>query len=421
MMEWWNNDTNKTNPNFLAQYSNIPVVQHSSSQPTLPIFQYSKKVFMFKRVRYLFVKELIQVLRDKRLRITLIFPPIFQLIVFGYAANLDVKNINTAVRDLDQTVESRELINRFGSSKYFNIISYPQTPKEIEALIKKGDIILSIEIPSDFSRKLKKGDTATVQIILDGTESNTAMISLGYLGRILSEYSTMIMIKRLNRQGMVGFEEAGVELEHRIWFNPNAESRLFYVPGVIASIAFLLPIILTAQAIVREREIGTLEQIMVTPIRSWELMLGKTLPFAMIGLADAIMIALIGVFWFEVPLRGNPFILLLGSVFFLMSSVGIGLFISTISSTQQQAQISTFFFMMPAFILSGFAFPLENMPEWLQYITYANPLRYFLIIIRGVFLKGNGLDILWPQMLALVILGGLTIFLSSMRFQKRLK
>jgi len=376
---------------------------------------------MFKRVRFLFVKELIQVLRDKRLRITLIFPPIFQLIVFGYAANLDVKHINTAVRDLDQSVESRELITRFGSSKYFDIISYPQTPKEIEALIKKGDVILSIEIPSDFSKKLKKGNTAIVQIILDGTESNTAMIALGYVGRILSEYSTTIMIKRLNRQGMVGFEEAGVELEQRIWFNPNAESRLFYVPGVIASIAFLIPIILTAQAIVREREIGTLEQIMVTPIRSWELMLGKTLPFAMIGLADAIMIALIGVFWFEVPLRGNPLILLLGNVLFLMSSVGIGLFISTISSTQQQAQISTFFFMMPAFILSGFAFPLENMPEWLQTITYANPLRYFLIIIRGVFLKGNGLDILWSEMLALAILGGFMIILSSLRFQKRLK
>lgn len=376
---------------------------------------------MFKRVRFLFVKELIQVLRDKRLRITLIFPPIFQLIVFGYAANLDVKHINTAVRDLDQSVESRELITRFGSSKYFDIISYPQTPKEIEALIKKGDVILSIEIPSDFSKKLKKGNTATVQIILDGTESNTAMIALGYVSRILSEYSTTIMIKRLNRQGMVGFEEAGVELEQRIWFNPNAESRLFYVPGVIASIAFLIPIILTAQAIVREREIGTLEQIMVTPIRSWELMVGKTLPFAMIGLVDAIMIALIGVFWFEVPLRGNPLILLLGNVLFLMSSVGIGLFISTISSTQQQAQISTFFFMMPAFILSGFAFPLENMPEWLQYITYANPLRYFLIIIRGVFLKGNGLDILWSEMLALAILGGFMIILSSLRFQKRLK
>jgi len=376
---------------------------------------------MFKRVRFLFVKELIQVLRDKRLRITLIFPPIFQLIVFGYAANLDVKHINTAVRDLDRSVESRELITRFGSSKYFDIISYPQTPKEIEALIKKGDVILSIEIPSDFSKKLKKGNTATVQTILDGTESNTAMIALGYVGRILSEYSTTIMIKRLNREGMVGFEEAGVELEQRIWFNPNAESRLFYVPGVIASIAFLIPIILTAQAIVREREIGTLEQIMVTPIRSWELMLGKTLPFAMIGLADAIMIALIGVFWFEVPLRGNPLILLLGNVLFLMSSVGIGLFISTISSTQQQAQISTFFFMMPAFILSGFAFPLENMPEWLQYITYANPLRYFLIIIRGVFLKGNGLDILWSEMLALAILGGFMILLSSLRLQKRLK
>jgi ABC-2 type transport system permease protein len=376
---------------------------------------------MFKRVRFLFVKELIQVLRDKRLRITLIFPPIFQLIVFGYAANLDVKHILTAVRDLDKSVESRELVARFGSSKYFDIISYPQTPKEVETLIKKGDVILSIEIPSDFARKLKKGDTATVQVILDGTESNTAMIALGYLSQILSEYSTTLMIKRLNREGMVGFEEAGVELEHRIWFNPNAESRLFYVPGVIASIAFLLPIILTAQAIVREREIGTLEQIMVTPIRSWELMLGKTLPFALIGLLDAIMIALIGVFWFEVPLRGNPFILLLGNILFLMSSVGIGLFISTISSTQQQAQISTFFFMMPAFILSGFAFPLENMPEWLQTITYANPLRYFLIVIRGVFLKGNGLDILWMEMVALAVLGGLTILLSSLRFQKRLK
>ncbi len=376
---------------------------------------------MFGRVRYLFVKELIQVLRDKRMRITLILPPIFQLIVFGYAANLDVKHVRTAVRDLDQSIDSRDLVARFGSSKYFNIVSFPHSPREIEDLIKKGDITLSIEIPSGFSGKLKKGDTATVQIVVDGTESNTAMIALGYVGQILSEYSTAILVKRLNRAGMTDFEEAGVELHHRTWFNPNLESRLFYIPGVIASIAFLIPIILTAQAIVREKEIGTLEQIMVTPIRSWELMVGKTLPFALIGLLDVIMIALIGVFWFEVPLRGNPLVLLLGTVLFLMSSVGVGLFISTISSTQQQAQISVFFFNMPAFILSGFAFPLENMPEWIQYLTYANPLRYFLVVIRGVFSKGNGLDILWPQMLALAILGGLTIFLSSVRFQKRLK
>lgn len=376
---------------------------------------------MFGRVWYLFVKELIQVLRDKRLRAALIFPPILQLIIFGYAANLDVKHIRTAVRDLDQSVDSRELISRFGSSKYFDIVSFAQTPKDIEGAIQKGDVTLSIDIPSDFSRKLKKGDTATVQIILDGTESNTAMIALGYASRILSEYSTAVMVKRLNREGVVGFEEAGVEVEHRIWFNPNFESQLFFIPGVIASIAFLIPIILTSQAIVREREIGTLEQIMVTPIRSWELVVGKTLPFAMMGLLDVIMIALIGVFWFGVPFRGNPLVLLLGTVLFLMSSVGIGLFISTISSTQQQAQISSFFFAQPAFILSGFAFPLENMPEWLQYITYINPLRYFLVIIRGVFLKGISLDILWPQLLALAILGGLTILLSSLRFQKRLK
>ena len=376
---------------------------------------------MFKKVRYLFVKELIQTLRDKRMRITLIVPPILQLIVFGYAANLDVKHIRTAIRDLDQSIESRDLIGRFESSKYFDIIAFPNTPGEVKALIDQGEVTVSIEIPTDFSKKLKKGDMATVQIVVDGTESNTALIALGYASQILSEFSTQILVKRLNRAGMTGFEQAGVDLQQRTWFNPNFESRLFYVPGVIASIAFLVPIILTAQAIVRERELGTLEQIMVTPIHSWELMVGKTLPFVLVGLFDVIMIALIGVFWFEVPLRGNPLVLLLGAVLFLMSSVAIGLFISTICTTQQQAQISTFFFTMPAFTLSGFAFPIENMPEWIQYLTYANPLRYFLIIIRGVFLKANGLDILWPQMVALAVLGGLMIGLSSLRFQKRLK
>lgn len=376
---------------------------------------------MFKRVRFLFVKEMIQVLRDRRLRITLLFPPIFQLIVFGYAANLDVKHIRMAIRDLDQSPSSRDLVSRFSSSKYFDIVSYPKDPKEVERLIIQGRIILSIEIPSDFSKKLKKGETAAIQILIDGTESNTALIAMSYVGRILSDYSSSVMVKRMNREGMIDFEETGVELENRTWFNPNLESRYYYVPGVIASIAFLIPIILTAQAIVREREMGTLEQIMVTPIRPWELILGKTLPFALIGLLDAVLVGLIGVFWFEIPLRGNPLILLLGNILFLMSSVGIGLFISTISSTQQQAQISTFFFANPAFILSGFAFPLENMPDWLQYITYINPLRYFIIIIRGVFLKGNGLDILWPEMVALAILGGTTILLSSLRFRKRLK
>ncbi len=376
---------------------------------------------MFRTVRYLFVKELIQTLRDRRIRVTLIVPPVIQLIVFGYAANLDVKHIRTAIRDLDQSVASRDLIGRFGSSKYFDIVSFPETPKEVKTLINEGKVTLSIEIPTDFSKKLKKGDTATVQIVLDGSESNTALIALGYANQILSEFSTELLVRRLNRAGMIGFEETGVDLQQRTWFNPNFESRLFYIPGVIASIAFLIPIILTAQAIVREREIGTLEQIMVTPIRSWELMLGKTVPFALFGLFDVVMIALIGVFWFEVPLRGNPLVLLLGAVLFLMSSVAIGLFISTICSTQQQAQISTFFFTMPAFTLSGFAFPLENMPEWIQYLTYVNPLRYFLVIIRGVFLKANGLDILWPQVLALAILGTVMILLSSLRFQKRLK
>jgi ABC-2 type transport system permease protein len=235
---------------------------------------------MLQKVRYFFVKELIQTLRDKRMRVILIIPPILQLIIFGYAANLDVKHIRTAIRDLDQSVESRDLIGRLGSSKYFDIVSFPNTPKDVKDLIDQGEVVVSIEIPTDFSRKLKKGDTATVQIVLDGSESNTALIALGYANQILSEFSTQVLVKRLNKAGMIGFVEAGVDLRHRTWFNPNFESRLFYIPGVIASIAFLIPIILTAQAIVREREIGTLEQIMVTPIHSWELMLGKTLPFA---------------------------------------------------------------------------------------------------------------------------------------------
>lgn len=376
---------------------------------------------MLARVRFLFVKEFLQVLRDRRLRITLIFPPLFQLIVFGYAANLDVKNLKIAVRDLDRSVDSRELIARFEHSRYFQVVAYPETFKEMEALIKKGQITFSLEIPSGFSRRMKKGETATLLIVVDGVESNTALIGLGYVSQILSGYSAEVRIRRLNQEGMRDFIEAGVELHHRIWFNPDLESRFFYVPGVMATIAFLLPMILTAQAIVRERELGTLEQLMVTPIRSWELVLGKTLPFALIGLIDVAMIALVGIFWFKVPFRGNPLVLLLGTLLFLLSSIGIGLFISTISSTQQQAQISVFFFMIPAFILSGFAFPLENMPQWLQSLTYLNPLRYFLVIIRGCFLKGIGLDLLWSEMAALALLGGWMMGWSSMRFRKRLR
>jgi ABC-2 type transport system permease protein len=268
---------------------------------------------------------------------------------------------------------------------------------------------------------VKKGDTAPIQILLDGTESNTGMIALGYVGQILSDYSSAVIFRRLNREGLIDFEEVGVDLQHRVWFNPNFESRLFYIPGVIASIAFLIPIILTAQAIVREREIGTLEQIMVTPIRPWELMVGKTLPFALLGLLDVLMIAVVGVLWFDVPFRGSPLLLLSGTILFLTCSIGVGLFMSTVSSTQQQAQISAFFLNMPVFILSGCAFPIENMPVWIQTLTYANPLRYYIVIIRGVFLKGTGFDILWPQMAVLALWGGGMILLSSLRFQKRLK
>jgi ABC-2 type transport system permease protein len=211
-----------------------------------------------------------------------------------------------------------------------------------------------------------------------------------------------------------------VQLEHRAWFNDNLESRNYFVPGVIASIVMLITLLLTSMAVVKEKEIGTMEQIMVTPIRPGEFILGKTVPFALIGLTDAVLISVVGVLWFDVPLRGFPPVLLLGAVLYLMSTLGVGLLISTVSHTQQQAMITTFFLFMPAILLSGFMFPIENMPPPIQYLTYANPMRYFLVVIRGVFLKGVGLEILWPQMLALAVIGTITLWVAANRFRKTL-
>jgi len=383
---------------------------------------------MFLRLKTMLIKEFIQVFRDPRMRIILFLPPMMQLIVFGYAANTDIRNISLAVYDQDRSPESREMIARFSASGYFRLTHAAKNSAEIRRLIDGGKISAALQINHGFSREIRQQLGTTIQVIVDGTDSNTASVVMSYAQRIVGEYSRSILEKRLNRLPDLPpslkqpfYKKGGIEIQSRAFFNPNLESRNFYVPGIIALLIMLVTLILTCMAIVRELEIGTMEQIMVSPIRPVELILGKTIPFALIGYIDVALVTIVGVFLFDVPIRGSIALLFFATTLYLLSSLGIGLFISTISRTQQQAMMTMFFFFVPAILLSGFIFPIANMPAWAQYLTYANPLRYFLIIIRGIFLRGNGLEVLWPQLLSLAILGTIVFTFSSLRFRKRLE
>ena len=383
---------------------------------------------MFLRLKAMLIKEFIQVFRDPRMRIILFLPPMMQLIVFGYAANTDIRNISLAVYDQDRSPESREMIARFSASGYFRLTHAAKNSAEIRRLIDGGKISAALQINHGFSREIRQQLGTTIQVIVDGTDSNTASVVMSYAQRIVGEYSRSILEKRLNRLPDLPpslkqpfYKKGGIEIQSRAFFNPNLESRNFYVPGIIALLIMLVTLILTCMAIVRELEIGTMEQIMVSPIRPVELILGKTIPFALIGYIDVALVTIVGVFLFDVPIRGSIALLFFATTLYLLGSLGIGLFISTISRTQQQAMMTMFFFFVPAILLSGFIFPIANMPAWAQYLTYANPLRYFLIIIRGIFLRGNGLEVLWPQLLSLAILGTIVFTFSSLRFRKRLE
>jgi ABC-2 type transport system permease protein len=370
------------------------------------------------RLKQLLIKEFIQIFRDPRTRGVVFIMPIFQMMIFGYAVTTDVKHVATGIYDLDNSVASRELLSRFIHSGYFDVEVIVTQESQIQPLIDHGRVQALIRMNQGFEKDLKAGKTGLVQMIVDGTDSNSAAIILNYSGVIVTRYSQDILIQRFLR--MYGSTQPlnPVELESRAWFNENLESRNFYVPGVIALLVMLITLLLTSMAVVREKEIGTIEQIMVTPITPKEFILGKTLPFALISLIDVVLITLVGVYWFEVPIRGSLGLLLLATSLYLMTTLGMGLFISTISRTQQQAMMSAFFFQFPATLLSGFVFPIANMPEVVQWLTYLNPLRYFLVIIRGIFLKGVGLPILWPHMAVLAVMGLLTLWLASKRFKK---
>ncbi|WP_347274626.1 ABC transporter permease [Candidatus Kuenenia sp.] len=373
---------------------------------------------MIERIRQILIKEFIQMFRDRKMMGIIFIMPVLQTLVFGYAVTTDVKNITTAVYDLDNTVASRELTARFVKSGYFKVIEYVSNERRVRELVDRGKVRAVIHMNSGFEENLRAGRSVQLQLIVDGTDSNTAGVILDYSSKIVAQFSKKILIARLTQVKGSYQMPVGVDMQTRAWFNENLESRNFYVPGVIAIIVMLITLMLTSMAVVREKEIGTIEQIMVTPIRQIEFILGKTVPFALIGFADVILVTVIGVFWFEVPIRGNLFLLFFATALYIMTTLGIGLFISTVSQTQQQAMMSTFFFYFPAVLLSGFMFPIANMPRAIQWLTYLNPLRYFLEIVRGIFLKGIGTEILWPQMLALMVMGILTLWFASRRFQK---
>ncbi len=372
----------------------------------------------FERIKRMLVKEFIHIFRDPKMKGVIFLMPIIQAMVFGYAVTTDVRNVATAVIDLDNSTASRELVARFEHSGYFNVLAHLQNESQVREVLDRGTVRAVLRLDKGFEKELRAGRSAQLQVLLDGTDSNTAGIVLDYSARIAGEFSQAILIKRISQLKGAFHRPAGVNIQARAWFNENLESRNFYVPGVIAILVMLITLMLTSMAVVREKEVGTMEQIMVTPITPTEFILGKSLPFALIGFVDVIVITLIGVFWFGVPIRGDLMLLFFATGLYLMTTLGVGLLISTVSETQQQAMMSTFFFYFPAVLLSGFMFPIANMPEPIQWLTVLNPLRYFLVIIRGIFLKGVGSSVLWPQMLALALMGVLTLWAASRRFQK---
>ena len=375
---------------------------------------------MWQRLRYIIVKEFIQAVRDPRLRIFILLPPIIQLLTYGYAINFDYRQIPIAVWDEANTLQSREFIRRFSQNDSFRLEYLIQSQQELADLLDRNKITMALHIPYDFSTNLANGKKAPVQLILDGTDSNAALITSRYANTIISDYSVAILSQRLNRAGLGQESRIPLSVAERTWFNPNRISSTSFVPGVVAMVVMLVSLQLTALAVVREKEIGTLEQLLVSPIRPLELLLGKTIPFVIISLLDVLFVTIIAIFWFDVPFRGNPLVLFLATLLFLFCTVGGGLLISTVSATQQQAMMISVFIFMPAILLSGLVFPIHNMPWLAQLVTYVNPLSYFIVVAQDVFLKGVGLEVLWPEFLAMAVLGLALLTLSVLRFHKRL-
>ena len=369
-----------------------------------------------RRLRNVIIKEFLELRQDPRLFGLVILAPILQLVMLGYAASTDVHDIPTIVVDRDRSTESRDLISRFASSSNFLIVDTLTTTSKVDAYLNEGRAWMALVIPAGYGEEVRQGRPALMQVIADGTDANSTNVALSYAGRLVAGYAREL----IGRTGR-GPATPLIGVEVRVWFNPQLESRHFMIPGILALVLLVVTTNLSSMAIVREKEIGTLEQLNVTPIARWELIAGKLLPYALLGMIDVLIVVAVAVGWFEVPLRGSLALLLAMCLVYLMTTLGLGLFVSTISATQQQAMMtSSFFFLIPMVFLSGFVFPVENMPAVVQPVTYLIPLKYFLEILRGIFLKGVGLDVLWRDALSLFAWGVGILVLATFRSSKRL-
>jgi len=355
-------------------------------------------------------KELRQVLRDVRMRGVLFVAPVIQLLIFGYAVSTDVRDTATFVIDADGSRESRDLVEAFTASGYFRVAGASRRPADLVRALDRGEAAVGLVIPAGFARDVRRGGPAKVQLLFDGTNSNVATVAMGYAGRIVQSWGMRIAPAQA---------PPGVELRARAWFNPDLNSRTYNVPAVVGAILVLVCLLLTALAIVREREIGTLEQLLVSPLTPGELILGKTIPFAAIGLVDLGLVTAVALYWFHVPFRGSALLLLLASLLYILSALGVGLYISTISRTQQEAFMAVFLVFMPTMLLSGFMFPVSSMPPVFRWLTLINPMRHYLEIVRGIFLKGAGAAALWKQLAALSLMGVGILWLAADRFRRR--
>lgn len=369
----------------------------------------SRYSLKFSRVREVMRKEFLQIRRDPRLWRLIVVAPILQLLIFGYAVSTDVRHTRTFVVDHDQSRASRDLLDAFTASGYFRVVGRSDRPADLVDALDHADAIVGIEIPVGFAKAIRDGSGAEVQILLDGSNSNIANVARGYAERIVQNYNLRVAAVQ---------RPIPIDLRERAWYNPELASRDYNVPGVIGLISLLVCQLLTSLAVVREREIGTLEQLMVSPLTPGELIIGKTLPFGIIGLVDLVLVSTVAILWFGVPLQGSLILLAIASVLFLLYGLGIGLLISTISSTQQEAFMVSFLIFMPVVMLSGFMFPVSSMPVFFQWVTLVNPLRHFLVVVRGIFLKGSDLTVLWPQYLGLLAMGVGVLTIAAKRFHK---
>ena len=367
------------------------------------------------------IKEFLQFKRDRKMISVVLVAPILQLILLGYAATFDLREIHTVVFNKDKSRTSRDLINTLQNSGYFSIDNYVSSYEDFTRLITDGDALVGIVIPTDFEKNIKSNRTAQLQAIFDGSDGNKASIAAGYVIGAVSGFSQNINTQKFLMRGLINPLSGSIQPEVRIWYNPDLTTRNYMLPGIAGLIITLVTTLLTSLAIVKEREIGTLEQLIVSPLKPYQIIIGKFIPFTILGFISASLVLTVMRFWFGIPIRGDVVLLYFSALLYMLSTLGLSLFVSTISRTQAQAMMTAGFgILMPMIFFSGFAFPIENMPVIIQYITYLVPLRYFIVILRGIILKGIGISELWPQILALLIFGILIVLLSSLRFRKKL-